>query len=136
MAQKFEKLGPIFEHIGHELGRIVGGDPDKTYLYAELQEGVVGVGVFKDEGNQVRYFDPSRALIDLLVEAWEAEEPSKRWEVIEYGVLGKKFNAVFKFPDELNPDEYEDERREVALHARYGDKPVIYPPIPYPTRPF
>lgn len=135
MAEKFEKLGPIFEHIGLALGRIVGGDPDKTYLYAELQEGVVGAGVFKDEGSQVRYFDPSRALIDLLVEAWETEESSKRWEVIEYEVLGKKFNAVFKFPDELNPDDYEDERRDVALLTRYGDKPVIYPPIPYPTRP-
>ncbi|BCA60610.1 hypothetical protein [Sphingomonas sp. HMP6] len=130
MADKFDKLGPIFDEIGHELGRIVGGDPDKTYLYAELQEGVVGAGVFKDEGNSVRYFDPSRPLIDLLIEAWEVEEPGKRWEVIEYAVVGKEFDAVFKFPEELNPDEYEDERRDVALHARYGDKPVIYPPMP------
>lgn len=130
MADKYDELGPIFDAIGHELGRIVGGDPDKTYLYAELQEGVVGAGVFKDEGNSVRYFDPSRVLIDLLIEAREAEEPGKRWEVIEYAVVGNKFDALFKFPEELNPDEYESDRRDAALQARYGDKPVIYPPMP------
>lgn len=130
MEDKFDKLGPIFDEIGREMGRIAGGDPDKTYLYAELQEGVVGAGVFKDEGSIVRYFDPSPVLTDLLIDAWEAEEPGKRWEVIEYQMVGKKFDAVFRFPEELNRDEYEDERREVALRARYGDKPVIYPPIP------
>lgn len=130
MADKFDRLGPLLDQIGHEMGLIAGGDPDKTYLYAEVQEGHVAASVFKDEGNSVRYFDPSRVLTDLLVEAWEAEELGKRWKVIEYEVVGKKFDAVFKFPEEVNSEEYWDERLEVALHARYGDKPVIYPPMP------
>ncbi|PTS81088.1 hypothetical protein DBR17_10075 [Sphingomonas sp. HMWF008] len=130
MADKFDRLGPLLDQIGHEMGLIAGGDPDKTYLYAEVQEGHVAGSVFKDEGNSVRYFDPSRVLTDLLVEAWEAEEPDKRWKVIEYEVVGTKFDAVFKFPEEVNSEEYWDERLEVALHARYGDKPVIYPPMP------
>lgn len=130
MADKFDNLGPLFDHIGHEMGRIAGGDPDKTYLYAEVQEGHVAGSVFKDQGNSVRYFDPTGALIDLLIEAWETEEPGQRWKVIEFEVVGKQFDAVLKFPEEVNSEEYWDQRLEVALHARYGDKPVIYPPIP------
>lgn len=130
MADKYDHLGPIFDQIGREMGSIGGGDPDKTYLYAEVQEGHIAASVFKDDGSSVRYFDPSRLLMDLLMEAWETEEPNKRWRVIEYEVVGKRFHAVFKFPDEVDPEEYWSERRAVALRARYGDKPVIYPPIP------
>ena len=50
---------------------------------------------------------------------------------MEYVVIGTKFDASFKFTEEVNPDEYDDDRREAALHARYGDKPVIYPPAPF-----
>src|SRR3546814_2627921 len=40
--------------------------------------------VFKDEGAVVRYFDDSMHLCDLIMEAWEIEEPGKRWAVMEY----------------------------------------------------
>lgn len=85
-------------------------------------------GVFKEDGAAVRYFRPTRALGDLLLRAWNAEDPDKRWAVMEYEIKGTKFDVKFLFPDEIDPGESEVERRPRALKRRFGDKPVIYPP--------
>lgn len=129
-SDKYDALGPLYSEIGGELARIVGGDPDGVYLYAEAGEGWVGPSVFKDEGKVVRYFDDSWPLCDLIMKAWKAEDPDKRWAVMEYSITGTSFDVKFKFPDEIDTTKAEDERRPNALKARYGDKPVIYPPEP------
>ena len=129
-TDKFDKLGPLYGDIGGELADIVGGDPDGAYLYAEAGDGWIGAGVFKDEGESLRYFDPSASLCDLLLEAWRAEDPDKRWVVMEYEVKGTHFDAKFQFSDQVDPDESEMSRRPRALERRFGDKPVIYPPVP------
>lgn len=41
-----------------------------------------------------------------------------------------KFDVSFKYPDEVNVETISMERRQSALRARFGDKPVIYPPMP------
>lgn len=127
---KYEVLGPMYADIGAEVAEIVGGDPDGSFLYAEVGDGWVYAAVFKNEGTLVRYFDPSPELSNLLLEAWETEEPGKRWAVMEYEVMGTKFDAKFLFPEEIDPKVHASERRPVVLKRRYGDKPVIYPPIP------
>lgn len=132
---RFDALGPAYADIGAELAEIVGGDPDGVYLYAEAGEGWYGYGVFKDEGDKVRYYDPSRELGDLIYEAWQTEDPDKRWAIMEYEIHGTKFDAEFKFSDEVKVESYdEDDRRDIALKRRFGDKPVIYPPWP-PEKP-
>jgi hypothetical protein len=127
---KYDILGPLYADIGGELAKIVGGDPNGTFLYAEVGDGWVFASVFKDEGQVVRYFDPSPQLSELLLETWETEEPDKRWAVMEYEIKGTKFDAQFLFPDEIDPKVHASERRPIVLKRRYGDKPVIYPPIP------
>jgi hypothetical protein len=127
---KYEVLGPLYGEIGLEVADIVGGDPDGAFLYAEVGEGWVYASVFKDEGPSVRYFDPSSELSDLLLEAWEEEEPDKRWAVMEYEIKGTRFDARFLFPEEIDPKMHASDRRPIVLKRRYGDKPVIYPPIP------
>jgi hypothetical protein len=119
--------------IGRELADIVGGDPNGVFLYAEIGQGWVGPSVFKEEGDVVRYYDSSSlTLSDLLFEAWyaEAEEGNKRWSVMEYAVRDGKFEVSLKYPDEVDVEIVDDERRETALRAHYGDKPVVYPPPP------
>jgi hypothetical protein len=128
--EKYDRLGPLLADIGGELAEIVGGNPDAVFLYAEAGQGWLGAGVFKEEGERVQYFDPSSGLTDLLLEAWNAEEPDKRWAVMEYEVKGTKFDAQFQFPDEIDPNETEMDRRPRALKRRFGDRPVIYPPPP------
>ncbi|WP_404371662.1 hypothetical protein AB5I39_04415 [Sphingomonas sp. MMS24-J45] len=124
---KLNKFGDLYREIGRELAAIVG-DPDKTLLYVEADEGWVGPNVFKDEGNQIRYFDPSRKLTDLLFEVWTAEDPDKRWSAMEYTITGTKFTVEFVFPEKFGDDFDNDERRELVLQRHYGDKPRVYPP--------
>jgi hypothetical protein len=124
---KFNALGPALEEIGLELAEIVGGDPDGVYLYAEAREGWYGYGIFKDEGSEVRYYEPSSEIGDLIYEAWLLEEPDKRWAVMEYAIKGTKFDAQFQYQEDLDPDESEMERRPRALKRRFGDKPIVYP---------
>jgi hypothetical protein len=129
--EKYDKLGPLYAEIGGEVAQIVGGDPDGAYLYAEAGQGWYGASVYKDEGPAVRYFDPSDELSDLIYEAWLAEDPDKRWSVMEFEISGTKFDAQFKYPDEVNVESFAaDDRREIALRKHYGEKPVVYPPLP------
>lgn len=131
---KFDILGPILNDIGRELAAIVGGDPNGVFLYAEIGDRWDSPSVFKNEGDVVRYYRASKLLSDLLWEAWYAESSSEekimRWSVLEYDVKDGKFNAFYRYPDEVDVEVVDEERREAALKARYGDKPVIYPPIP------
>lgn len=127
---KFDILGPILAKVGAELANIVANDPDGIFLYAEAGEGWVSAGVFQELADEVRYFRPSHDLTDLLFEHWDAEDPDKRWAVMEYVIVGTRFDATFLFPDQIDPKEGEMERRPRALERRFGDKPVIYPPIP------
>lgn len=127
---KFEILGPLLSDIGGELAQVVGGDPDGVYLYVEAGEGWIGPSVFKDEGNSVRYFEGSLELSELLLALRNAEDPEKRWAVMEYEIKGTKFDAQFKFPEEVDVEDFDEDRREIALKKRYGNKPVIYPPWP------
>jgi hypothetical protein len=129
---KHDVIGPILSEIGRALGRIVGGNPDGTFLYAEGGEGWMASGVFKAENGSVCYFRPSRELGDLLLEAWNAEEADKRWAVMEYAINGTQFDVSFQFPDQIDPKESEFERRPRALKRRFGDKPIVYPPWPPP----
>jgi hypothetical protein len=127
---KYDLLGPAYADIGGELAQIVGGDPDRTFLYVEVGDRWLEGGVFKDEGDSVRYYDPSQELSDLIWKAWNTEEPNKRWSVMGYEITGTKFNARFKFPDEVDVEIYDADRRRTALKNHFGDKPVIYPPPP------
>jgi hypothetical protein len=51
---------------------------------------------------------------------------------MEYEIKGTKFSAEFKFPHEVDVESFDEDRREIALKKRFGDKPVIYPPEPAP----
>ncbi len=128
---KLDKLGPLMNEIGQELADIAGGDPEGVFLYVEIGEGWVGASVFKDDGTVVRYLDYEDVnLTDLLFEAWylESDEPNKRWSVMEYDIKGGRFEVTYKYPEEVSVEVVDRRRRQAALRARYGDRPVIYPP--------
>ncbi|WP_375399009.1 hypothetical protein [uncultured Sphingomonas sp.] len=130
-TDKYDLLGPALAKVGEEAMAIVGGKPDAVYLYVEIGEGWVGPSLFKDEGNAVRYIDIGTSDIwRLLIDAWCIEPTDKRWTAMHYTIEGGKFDAQFEFDDLEGSDESTDDRRERVLHARYGDKPVIYPPMP------
>jgi hypothetical protein len=132
MAQdKLDTLGPLMNEIGQELANIADGDPEGVFLYVEAGEGWVAQSVFKDEGMLVRYLDSNQTdLVDLLFEAWRAQPEGKRWSVMEYAIEDGHYSVSFKYPEEIDVDTMDPKHREDALRARYGDKPVVYPPMP------
>lgn len=127
---KLEDIGLHLADIGGEVAEVLGGNPDGAYLYVEVGDRWYSVSLFRDEGEVVRYYDPSSDLDDIIYEGWVKMEPSKRWAVMEYEIKSTKFDAWFKFPDEVDVESFDEDRREIALKKRYGDKPVIYPPLP------
>jgi len=130
---KLDVLGPLMNEIGKELSDIVGGDPNGVFLYVEIGEGWVSPNIFKDEGDLVRWYDPEGlTLTELLWEAWhlEPDQPNMRWSVMEYAIDDGKFNVSLKYPEEVDVEIADDDRREAVLRARFGDKPIVYPPWP------
>lgn len=125
-----EALGPHLADIGGELAQILGGSPGGAYLYVEVGDQWYSVSVFRDEGEVVRYYDPSLELDELIYEGWLSLDTDKRWAIMEYEVKGTKFDAQLRFPDEVDVESFDEDRREIALKKRFGDKPVIYPPLP------
>ena len=99
------------------------------FLYLEIEEGSIGISVFKDEGNRLVWIEmDDNKLVDLLFDAWCAEKPDRRWASMEYQIKNNRFTTEFKFPDEVNVRDYSGAQREKVLRARFGDKPVYYPP--------
>lgn len=129
MAQEnFADLGPIYSEIGEEAAAIVGADADGIYLYVEVGDEWMSPNLYREDADAVRWFDASRELTGLVWDAWGAEEANRRWCVMEYEARAAKFDARFRFPDEVNVESMDEDRREVALKRRFGDKPIVYPP--------
>lgn len=128
---KLDALGPLLSKIGGVLADIADDDPEGIFLYVEVGEGWISPNVFKEEDNSVRWLTPrNEELTDLLFDAWYLEPKGKRWSVMEYDIRDGKFEVSFKYPEEVDVESMDHDRREDALVARYGDKPVIYPPPP------
>jgi len=125
---RFEKLGPMLGAIGEQAADDLGGNPEGIYIYAEAGDGWYSVGLFRDEGDAVRYYRPSLDLSHLIRDEWQAEDPEKRWCVMEYEILGNRFDTRFKFPDEVDVENLDDDRRASALRKRYGDRQIVFPP--------
>jgi hypothetical protein len=63
------------------------------------------------------------------LELWDAAPPDKKWSMLLYDIKDGRFDAEFLYTDDLE-DEWDSlDYRQDALRARYGDKPVIYPPM-------
>ncbi len=128
---KFDLLGPALADVGREAMRLVGGEPDGVLVYAEIGEGWVEPSLFKDEEASVRYVDlGASALGTIITDAWCIEPADKRWTAMRYTVDQGKFHASFDFDDLEHLDETTLDRRTRVVHARFGDKPIIYPPLP------
>jgi len=128
---KFNAIGPLLSEMGQEISDTVGGDPNGVFFYVEVGEGWASPSIFKDEGDVVRFYYPlDPALSEIVFDIWYAEaDETKRWSVMEYVVNDGKFHASFKYPEDVDVTEPDSDRRDAALQARFGDKPVVYPPM-------
>lgn len=119
----------------NQIGQILAEDDDYpldgTLLYAEVDWGYVAPSIFKDRGDHILYRDPDLdRLGDVLLDLWKAQDAEKRWTEIEYVIRGDKFRASFIYPEDAEVGPLDLDRREMIVAKHFGDKPIVYPPMP------
>ncbi|UVO55717.1 hypothetical protein [Sphingomonas sp. SUN039] len=122
-------IGSDYEELAHLIVEACGDATDGLFLYAEVEPGVVGSGLFQELGGRVVYHHPTRDLTNKLDEIWEKLDGDDRWHAIRCRVVGGRFSAEFDFPSDLKPGESLSERRPRALNAVFGDKRIEYPEL-------
>jgi hypothetical protein len=125
----------MIERLLNEIGQILAEDTeyplDGTLLYAEVDGSAVGPSIFKDRGNHILYRWPDlNRICAPLSRLCEQEPPAKRWAEIEYLIRDGKFDVAFTYPEEIDPEEDPFERRKRVVARYFGDKPIVYPPMP------
>lgn len=116
-----------------EIGQLLAEDAaypvDGTLLYARVRSTMVAPSIFKNRGNTIVYRRPDLdRLGDVLLDLWDAEEPSNRWAEIEYLIKGDMFEVAYTYAEEIDPEEDSFERRDRIVKRHFGDKPIVYPP--------
>lgn len=123
------------ERLLGEIGRLLADDNeyplDGTLLYARLDHNWVAPSIYKDRGNHLVYRWPDlNQLGGALLNLWNAQDADDRWAEIEYMVRDGRFTATYTYPDDIDPEEDESERRDRIVRRHFGDKPIEYPPLP------
>jgi hypothetical protein len=123
------------ERLLSEIGRLLMDDreypSEPTLLYAQLDHNVVGESIFKELGNQILFRWPmNQRLLYALLELWEAQDGKEWWTELEYVLRAGTFEVAYFYPDEIDPNEDVVERREAAVRRHFGEKPIVYPPLP------
>jgi hypothetical protein len=116
--------------IGQAIADEVDGEPDGAFLYAEVKPGMIYDMLLLEREGNVEYIVTSNALSELILDAWYASAPGKGWATISYAVVGNAFDVSFQYPDELSEADDPEDRSRRILKARYGDRPIKYPPPP------
>ncbi len=120
----------LLDEIGRLLAEETGQSLASILLYAQLDVNVVGTDIFMDGSDRVEYSWSGDRLTYPLLDLWEEEEPAKRWTEMEYVLCNGKFAVTFVYPGQFDPEENFFERRKRVVARHFGDKPIVYPPMP------
>lgn len=124
-----DAVAQMLDKIGQILAQDALYPLDETLLYAQLDTNMVGPSIFKDRGDHILYRISSDGLTYPLLDLWEEAPPGKRWAEMEYLVRNGKFEVTFVYPDQIDRNEDELERRDRIVKRYFGDKPIVYPDI-------
>jgi hypothetical protein len=127
MANK--QMGDLLNKIGQITADILEKTPKDIFVYADAGDNNSGGAIFENLQDKVIYHSFNNEMFDTIIKLWDIAEPEKKWSVLLYDIKDGKFEAEFLYTDDLEKDVFEHDYREDALVARYGDKPVIYPPM-------
>lgn len=125
-----KSLEDCLQALGQAIADEIDDDPDGAFLYAEVVPGMVYEMLFLEKGDRVESIDTSNTLSEAIFDAWYASDTGKVWATISFSIVGNTFNASFQYPDELSKEDDPEDRSRRILKARYGDKPIKYPPPP------
>jgi hypothetical protein len=128
------EMGDLLNQIGQFVADRLGKIPDDVFVYIDAGDQNYGGAIFENLEDNVIYHDFEPMGVDLgfgdiVLRLWDIAPPDKKWSVLLYDIKDGKFDAEFLYTDDMDKDRFEHDYREDALIARYGDKPVIYPPM-------
>jgi hypothetical protein len=122
-----QTTGLILAEIGQMIADVLQDEnAEGAFMYAEAGDMWQEASIFKDLGNRVTFRFPSTELFGAVQRLWESADPDKKWAVLSYTISDGEFDAQFKYPEDIDPEESGFERREKAVAERYGDKPIDY----------
>jgi hypothetical protein len=125
---KLDTSSEGFAAIARDAVRSLGGVDLPIWLYIEAGDGWVEPSLYQIRPDAVEWTDPDMAFVDIIENAWYALDTGQRWAVMEMDIADGRFTSHMRFPGEVPTDGAGSmDRREAALAARFGDKPVIYP---------
>lgn len=118
-----------FLAFAERVARDFRGQSLDIWFYAEIEVGMISLSVYQDFGDRV-VFSPLRlALFDDIYALWLALPEAERWYAMAVFISHGRYFAQLTYPNQINRDAWSEDRREDALKAQFGDKPVEYPPF-------
>lgn len=119
-----------YQLIGQELVLATPEGVDKALVYAEVENGVVAVGVFYLlPDNRIRYVQSTPELRDALYSFWEdgsnAPDGSK-WDAVTFLIDGGRFHAELTYSEQMDLKKNRVQRREVAVRKYLGTGDILY----------
>ena len=128
------EMGDLLNQIGQFVADRLGKIPEDVFVYIDAGDQNYGGAIFENLEDKVIYHDFSDSGVDdgfgdIVLRLWDIAPPDKKWSVLLYDIKDGKFDAEFLYTDDLEKDLSQIDFRETKLVARYGNKPVIYPPM-------
>jgi hypothetical protein len=91
--------------------------------------------VFEDEGERLRYVDLSYDELDTFCEEvfdiWKAQPQTHQWQTLEALLEGDEIKLHFFYADKPLGNDEDFPPREPIIQKYFGDKPIVYPPLPH-----
>ena len=124
-----DNMSLLYNAIGTEMLIAAGSKSSDLWLYATAGEGWVGPALFTIGENSLEWISQTTTDLGMSVLAlWNAEEPDKRWEGMEFEVHGTEFKTRLYYEGDLPPEDIGFEPRYELIRRRFGNFKVIYPP--------
>ncbi len=121
----------LYQKIGSQALAFVDDLQGKLLIYAEVEDGAISAGLFYERGalRAVTYKHSSLELKDLIYslwEKWKAHPGNVEWRSFAYFVQNGKFSMDIVYPEQMDPDEDEPDRRPRIIEKYFGNAKVDY----------
>jgi hypothetical protein len=124
-------IDPNFPPILEEIGQIAlsaaedESEKDRVLIIAEAERAYQHVGLFFDAGDAVINQDFPHELDKAVERLWEAAAPDKKWQMLIYEIIDGRFTVEFLYPNDIDPEEDEDDRHDRIIDERFGNKKLV-----------
>ncbi len=125
---EIDESSDLLNAIGQHVADIIGKIPEDVYVYIEVMDDMLTAAIFENLDDEVIYYDPNMEMIEDIQSLWDAAPDGQKWFIMHYDIKDGQFAAEYVYPEEVDEEASSADLRREALIARYGDKPVIYPP--------